>query len=106
MSQKSGVLQLVIKAQLHSPATASKTTLYQSGHPIHSVPDIDMTIHKRQVLNKTYKSTFVPLPCLATKRDLTLPLSPISSHNITTSAPLATSVSQNMLFATSKAPQI
>ena len=45
MSQQSDALKLIIKAQLDSPATASKPTPYRSGHPVDSVPDIDMPIN-------------------------------------------------------------
>jgi len=46
------VLELIIKAQLKEIATASKETPYRSGHPVHSVPDIDMPTDERQLLNK------------------------------------------------------
>ena len=54
MDQKCDALDLIIRAQqLNDPATASKPTPYQSGHPVDSVSDIDLPAHECQALNKS-----------------------------------------------------
>ena len=52
MNQENDALELIKKAQLDNPATASKPTPYRSGHPIDSILNIDMPINEQQHLNK------------------------------------------------------
>ena len=52
MSQQTDALELIIKVQLDAPATASAKTPYRSGHPVDSVPHVDMPIEDRHILNK------------------------------------------------------
>eukprot|EP00979_Chaetoceros_neogracilis_P017370 scaffold10206_cov280-Chaetoceros_neogracile.AAC.1 len=83
MSQKNDALELIIKAQLDDIATASKDTPYRSGHPVDSVPDIDMPLAERQLLNKLlqeYNGSLNWLSC-QTRPDLSTITNILSQFN-------------------------
>ena len=83
MNQKNDAIDLIIRAQLDDPATASKPTPYRSGHPVDSVPDIDLPIHERQALNKALQEYVGSLNWLScqTRPDLATITNIISQYN-------------------------
>jgi hypothetical protein len=83
MSQENDALELIIKAHLDHPSTASKDTPYRSGHPVDSVPDVDMPINERAILNKILQEYVGSLNWLScqTRPDLATITNIISQFN-------------------------
>jgi len=52
MNQENDTRELVKKAQLDQHDTALKPTPYRSGHPVNSIPHVDMPTDERQHFNK------------------------------------------------------
>ena len=83
MSQQNDALDLIIKAQLDAPATASTKNPYCSGHPVDSVLHVDMPIEDRHILNKLLQEYVGSLNWLScqTRPDLATITNIISQFN-------------------------
>ena len=67
MNQPNDARELIAKAGLAGIYTNSTKTPYRSGHPVDSVPDIDMAPHDREPLNKILQEYVGSLNWLATQ---------------------------------------